>query len=409
MNKLNQPNPILFKLSCDIGNIINDFLTETAPNYEKLYLAILLTLNKTYYHKHLLFKDYYDYNCKKEQINKHKIHAESLFYFTKVIGRNLALANTLEEKPTNMHHLLLEYCQLSQDTRWHGSIIERDKTTTENVADFFTAFAQKLAVQCQKLNNNYSSISKSRRLEFGCYWFKVHDYATKVAEELSLFQVIETIPTPLIAQQKPPLLLARILESLNKRYGLLRSCGLPPQTWLDHAISVDKLKQFKQLRQEAETLISQGMNAEKAYQSAFEKLHVDYGGSVAGFSGFAEFLNSDISQRIFFSPSCSAEENDAVDRIPDESFAEDYAYQHADFLALIANYPHDFDNVTEYVFCKIIAPGSQLFEITELLSDEFFHHLVRQNRNYAHLSDKKLIDKVHEQLARIFRKHIGER
>jgi hypothetical protein len=273
MNTPNQPSSILFHLSREIGGIINDYLTEPAPNYEKLWLEILLTLNKPYYRQHLLFTDYYNQNSLYEfSYQGKKIHAEANFYLIEVLGRTLTLANGIKQNPTNMHALLIAYCALTQDQRWHSSTIVRDAHTTENIGDFFTATAKKLSQQCQKLGDNYSKIAKSRRLEFGAYWFKVENYAAQVAEELNLFQVIETIPTPLNNGQERPLLLLKVLENLNEKYGLLRSCGLPPQQWLlNPKPSIADLEELKQLHKAADILLKQGESKPQAYQRAFER------------------------------------------------------------------------------------------------------------------------------------------
>lgn len=409
MNIPNQPNIIMFNLSRDIGGIINDYLTETTPNYEKLWLEILLTLNNPHYRQHLLFTDYYHQNSQYEfSYQGKKIHTEANFYLTDVLGRTLTLANGIKQTPTNMHALLTAYCAFTQEQRWHDSTIARDAHTTENIGDFFSALAKKLSRQCQKLGDNYSKIAKSRRLEFGPYWFKVENYAAQVAEELNLFQVVETIPTPLNTSLEIPLLLLKVLENLNEKYALLRSCGLPPQQWLCNAKpSIADLEELKQLHKAANRLLKQGEIKTSAYQAAFETLKGERKEFI-GFSDFGEFFNSPLSERIFpklhlVTSDSEFDEPEAIMEIaaPEQVFDENV------FLEIVQNYPDDFDDITSQAFYRLIVEEIGLFGKQGLLKDADFLAKVNQHPDYKNLSSERLAKKLQQKLAVILHKHLG--
>jgi hypothetical protein len=401
MNKTNQPNPIIFHFSNAIGKIVNEYLTETTPNYEKLHLAILLTVNN--YQKKLLFKEYRNTNPQSYPIGTHKICSEAIFYHTEVLGRKLALANNLEHHPTNLHNLLIAYCQLVQDQRWHHSIIQRGFHTREKIGDFFTTLAVKLTRQCKKLGRDYGSVAKNRRLEFGAYWFKVQEYAVEVAEELTLFEVIENIPTPLNNTEKPPLLLLKVIESLNKRYALLRSCGLPPERWLKADISIKELEELKQLHKIAESLIKQGESKVTAYRHAFEQLRVKQG-KVAGFTEFGAFSASSLCERIFSNPSLSLDDKEnEVNTLADNN-AEDVEAQHKGLLALVKNYPEEFNEITQEVYLRTVVQG---MTFAELVEDKFFLATLEQHPEYKKLSVKNLRATLKQQLGNILAQHSG--
>ena len=80
-----------------------------------------------------------------------------------------------------------------------------------------------------------------------------------MAEEMSLWDTFAATPTPLdkpfdreIKKQ-----LQSVIDALNKKYALLRSCGLEPEDWLDReSLTIAKLKDLKCLRKTAKGLLA---------------------------------------------------------------------------------------------------------------------------------------------------------
>jgi hypothetical protein len=83
-------------------------------------------------------------------------------------------------------------------------------------------------------------------------------------------------------------MLVRVLDALNERYTLLRSCGLDPEVWHDRdEPSIARLRDMKQLRKPAEEMLRLGIEEDNvdAYRRAFNQLK----GSEKLFAGCATF------------------------------------------------------------------------------------------------------------------------
>jgi hypothetical protein len=96
---------------------------------------------------------------------------------------------------------------------------------------------------------------------------------------MALFEVLEATPVPLAPafgdDHGLQLMLVRVLDALNERYMLLRSCGLDPEAWHDRdEPSIARLREMKQLRKPAEELMRLGIEDDNvdAYRRAFKQL-----------------------------------------------------------------------------------------------------------------------------------------
>ncbi len=396
-------NTIIIILSQELEKIFQQYFSKTNTDENKLWLEVLLTLNKLFFRERLLFRDYL---LPDEQLwqtfvikdKKIQIHIEANFYLLEVLNRKLTLANSLKSEPTNMHKLLISYCQRSQDKNWQQSRIERGfyKENIENT--IFQNFANKLKQQCQQLGENYSTISQSRRNEFGPYWFINQGTYIEVAEELSLFQVLTVIPLWQETNNDPPLLLSKVIESLNEKYALLRSCGLPPRFWYARDIPIWQLKELKQLRAQVKLLINSGVQKISAYEQAFNTLKATTK-TWGGFSCFNLFLHSLIGKTMI---------GITVDFIDPED--EQTPNLDKQLFNLPDQYPDDFNPVTKYVFIALICERIKVYSQGKegLINDPQFLSLIKENPDYASLSKKALIKTLQQQLVSIINKYIGE-
>lgn len=414
MTKANKPPDIVYHLSNKIDLIIKEYLTKETPDYQGLSLAILLTLNEPVYRARLLFRDYSD--RQRQYVFNYdgkKISIEANFYLTEVLFRRLELANNRIDQPTNMHKLLETYCQLTQNPVWHSSVIERDKQAMPKIAGFFTPLMKKLTQQRIDLEKyGYGERSQRRRAEFGAYWFKVQDCAAEVAEELGLFDVFKAIPAPLDEKHEKPMLLLTVLENLNERYGLLRSCGLPPQQWFKNSISDDVLKQFKELHKHAKSLLKQIKLKNEAYRMTFETLKAEKN-KFMGFTDFNEFLESPVSERLFFkqvlpTKNDNGEENKFLDNLTNDE-TDDNGIEECELLKLPKRHPEDFNVITEEIFCRVLRADALLIWGSKgLLKQADFWTKVKNHHDYENLSDEKIVAKLNQQLAFIFNKYIRD-
>lgn len=397
-------NKITCILSLQLGKVFQQHLSKEVTDENKLWAEVLLTLNKIFFRKHLLFRNYLLADEQPWQTlmikgGRIKIHVEANFYLLEVLSRRLTLANNLKNKPTNMHALLIAYCQRSKDDIWHHSRIERG-FFQQNISDnIFQDFATKLNQQRQRLGENYSEISQRRRREFGAYWFINNETCIEISEELSLFEVLALTPLLQEEQAPPPLLLVKVIESLNEKYGLLRSCGLPPRFWFARDIPIGQLKELKQLCIQVKLLTEKGESKMSAYEHAFNQLK-NKAKTWGGFNSFNEFLYSLLGQTItgIFLDSMESEvENEPPDLEQQLS-------------NLPSQYPEDFNSVIKYAFISLIVEQAKVYSQGKegLVNDPQFLLLVKENPEYATLSKKELIKTLQHQLASIIKKHIGQ-
>lgn len=408
---------IIYKLTSDLLIIWRDALTQATLNRDHLAVRILLTLSQKLYVNELLFRDF---NLDKEEIwYKDKIHQQSVIYLETVLMRRLTLANNLKESPTNMHILYEALCQFgTPEHAWKSAQIQRDNNRGPNCEDnlWFRSVAKQLSAQCQKLGNHFSDISQRRRAQYGPLWLLLADCRVEVPEELALlFDVLEALPIPLQSDfvNNPKLqgTLNRVLESLNERYMLLRSCGLNPEDWMDcQALSINNLKDMKQLRKTVTGKLATGEERHleaTAYQRAFKQLQGEQK-KFAGCTHFEEFAASEWGRGMLNYLSVSLNSTCHEDADDEETLQDKLADPNEDSILeqlearerkrmLVKTCPELFGNdpVLIYFFCEILS-GYQNFPP----ADPAFKELVQNSPNYAPLSAQELFkvlcDKVDE-------------
>ncbi|MFO1434710.1 MAG: hypothetical protein U1F76_32290 [Candidatus Competibacteraceae bacterium] len=317
-----KPNTVLYRLAQDLLTIFKDTLTAEAfdpadpADREGLHLRILAQLSQPYYASKLLFRDFgkshqETFHFLKDLSGKPllgpdgkpvRIADQAITYLYEVLQRRLGLAkvNVSTGKPTNMHELLTHLCRRgSSGWHWRQAEIQRSlagkESRVENLA--FARTKKALKNQINRLGKNYSAESRSARKQHGPYWLCASDCVAEVPEELSLFHdVLEAVPKPLQAGFADDwdirLYLLKVLESLNERYKLLRSCGFDPTDWLDRdSPSIPMLKEMTQLKTKARRFLqSHPMSTEAAaYEKAFEVLR-NGRPHYCGHRSFADFL-----------------------------------------------------------------------------------------------------------------------
>jgi len=238
-------------------------------------------------------------------------------YLTLVLCRRLTLANNLMERPTNMHLLLRHLVAHGPAAQgWPAARVARLPGPPSSVPppDFFEQCAKTLEKQVHRLGTRYGPISRERRAVHGPIWLSLPDCAAELAEELTLWDCLAATPVPPARDLDDDLRdgLSRVLESLNKRYGLLRSCGLDPAQWPEDGapgdagdeadLSVARLRQFQALRRAAEALLARDpagrpLTREEAFAQAFRVLQTD-GKPCAGFATWKDFATSTVGERM---------------------------------------------------------------------------------------------------------------
>lgn len=251
-------------------------------------------------------------------------------YLTLVLCRRLTLANLVMDGPTNMHLLLrLLVAHGPAVQGWPAARVARapEPPTSAPPPDFFKHCAKTLANQVRRLGMRYGPISRARRAAHGPIRLCLPNCAAELAEELTLWDCLAVAPVPLARDLDDGLLhgLTRVLESLNKRYGLLRSCGLDPGQWsADEGLSVKRLQGLQDLRQAADWLLGslawrrpdclkglrqaaeallardpagRPLTREEAFAQAFRVLQTD-GKPCAGFAAWEDFAASTVGERM---------------------------------------------------------------------------------------------------------------
>ncbi len=323
-----KPPEIITRFARQLSRILTDYLIDSNgghrhPVKDRLAIKLMLTLSeKSLYRQELLFRDYSEEQAELwmdyllPDGNRQKLHTESIFYVEAVLGKRLAIVSKRKSLPTNLHILLLMLCRYSVDKRWLRTWIKRKHEITALINEpFFDRVMNELKRQASNLKN-MSAVSKTYRERYGVLYLIVGSNRAEVPEEMSLFDVVTTVPTPLSQTiQKPPVwypaLVERILLSLNESYSLLRSCGLPPQEFWD-VLSVGKLRELKSLKKLADGYLKTGVTLTlyDAYELAFvdwQKKQTAYSKSsvdpdkkikIAGFEDFFDFAGSAIGAKL---------------------------------------------------------------------------------------------------------------
>ncbi len=381
---------IIDNFAWDILRILREILVEKSFDTDHLKLRMLMTLSdvsdkrnkkgaefkdrlptKSHSHsyvKKLLFRDF---SATKDTLwhTFHlpategdpactiNIHDEAITYLSSVLERRLTLAQNLKDKPTNTHALLEIWSQHSAlHADWKSAHAHRQSNVQSENEDrsYFHDTAQKLAEQRSSLGLEYSEISHRRREQYGPIWLIVSDCRAEVPEELSLFNVLGALPLPLgsgFANEKTvQKSLVRVLDSLNERYKLLRSAGLPPYIWLDRTHPpIAVLRESKRLRTDADGYIKTGEAVDilSAYRKAFEaRLKNENRKKLVGCTNFDEFAQTEFGMTMlkYFALSLeqsaaagSDEELSLYDAIPGSDIDEDLSQ------SVFAKFDNDFD------------------------------------------------------------------
>lgn len=281
-------------------NFVNDFIkmleeadvAETKNFRDRVLIGLLLVFTRSnksnYYKRHLLYRNFYQsQNTVKRQFNSFEIEIpeEAKFYIDDVLWlRRLLLTNNLLDKPGNTHLLLAHLCHLNTDNYWQDAVIKRNKNPEyiDTLLPEFRRIADILKEQEQIACTSYSEVAKRRQQESGDFYLTLAASGVKVASELSLDNIFASCPQPINPDYtKDPefkRLFSTIVEHLNARYSLLRSCGLEPETWMDKNVSIQQLRELNGLRGLARLTTAWINNkTEAAYREVFpvfqEQLH----------------------------------------------------------------------------------------------------------------------------------------
>lgn len=329
---------IVWRLAADLHRLLQRELARPHYDEENVAWGLLLILSREPYRSELLFRDYdltsadlwvttagddQDPDAQDAAADAPAPgHADRVFkpaesYLAQVLCRRLTLANNLMDRPTNMHTLLgLLAAHGPTGQGWSKVQVARAAIppATALAPPYFARIARTLAAQVRRLTQ-YGGISARRRADYGPIWLTIPGCAAELAEELTLWDCLAALPVPVERDldEASQHQLVRVLESLNEKYGLLRSCGLDPDQWHEApGLSVDRLKKLHSLRKQAITLLVRAPNGgavapETAYAKAFEALQTD-GKPLAGFCDFNDFVRSPVGEQMIHRGPRSLEE-----------------------------------------------------------------------------------------------------
>lgn len=409
------------KLALELIFIIKEHLCGNDYSREQFELQILLTLSKNLYVNKLLFRDLsLPASETMHVIGNERIHDQAITYLYQVLARRLRLARNLIDKPSNMHCLFAELCRFQT---WQAEFADirllRSKTLTTTPATDATlsAMQERLQQQRQRLADSYDEESRRRRAQFGPIFICFGTQVIELPEEMSLFDVMHAVPKQLdpafATTTTVRNLLIRVVKSLNERYMLLRSCGLDPQQWLEsEELSISNLRDMKQLKKLAESLLRSGTakSALSAYRQAFMLLQGQQK-KLAGSRNFNDFaLSKHGSQlmNLFIMPVATSVVGDSppspsnFDIVKDNTHLEDNVIVELDSRRRIRTFltqnHHDIDAVMKTVFAEIIIGNRSLFHDINndpLLHSSEFRKLLDSSPDYRGLDDTALMQKIY--------------
>jgi hypothetical protein len=421
-----QPPRIITNFSIELSRILSDYLSnpeiedKRIPLKDRLAIKLMLTLNKQVYRDKLLFRDFSKnpsdlfekYVTSNGSIKK--LHIESIYYTQDVLAKRLTIVSKHKSLPSNLHLLLLMLFRYSEDDKWLKTRIKRKKTHTCINDLYFKRTANILKRQCNQLKC-VGSVSKTYREKYGIFHFISGNNSTELVEEISLFDVVEVIPTPLkksltkFPRWYAPLL-ERIVLSLNEKYALLRSCGLPPDLWHDE-LSVSKLRALKQLKKMADSYkkSAQKNDVYSVYQQAFLTL-LNEKTKVAGFEDFISFSHSSVGRALLKMETVS------IDGENENSYSLTDTYSEADnnsnemeaaLKTLLVDNRSSFSAVSAYFFEQVLILQRPLYSESGVFNDTEFCNALKSDSAYSNLEGEKLADKLIRTTQRIIKKHIN--
>ncbi len=434
-------NTILDRLAIDMLDLAERYLTKAPLNRDGYYLAILLTLSKRLYTDQLLYRDFRIagdqqwHRYKLPDNTSAKVHEQSIVYLHQVLMRRLRLARRLKHEPGNMHLLLAQLARFgTTDDSWPQVELRRDTALEANhdAADFCETLANALSMQRDALGDDFGDEARRRRDEYGPLWLIRPPQVAEMPEEMSWFDVIDAAPVPLAAGVTAHVdtqrLVVRVLDSLNERYTLLRSCGLDPERWHERDTpAIAKLRDLKRLRSQAEDYLRQSIEDEavSAYRQAFSDLAGD-NGELAGFDSFDDYATSEVGMAMLRYPIQSLDDaiggdDEDDDRSRHDLLADESAVDAEESLArqeaagdwvnrLVSDRPGWFDPVMRYFFDHVLGRGRPLYpeEADEgVLFDPDFLALVAADPELAEQDEEALAAVLYRRAQKLIKRGLN--
>lgn len=436
----NRPPEIITHFARRLSHILAEHLAgpeqgnKRHPFKDRFALKLMLSLSQArLYREELLFRDYsqqpdelwVDYVLPGGGIQK--LHTESIFYVGLVLGKPLQLVAKHKSLPTNLHLLLLMLCRYSLDTHWLRTWVKRKHEPATDIHEaFFNPVAKLLKGLCQRLKT-VPPLVQTYQQRYGALYLTAGQNRAEIPAEISLLDVVEVVPSPLNAAIKLlpvwyPSLVERILLSLNEAYGLLRSCGLPPQEFWDE-LSIVKLRELKQLKTLAEPYLESRVKISRydAFEQAFSTLQdkksaanaqdqaePNKPGKIAGFDRFLEFAGSKVGARMLqiFPDSLGhgdGEEPPIPDpQAPPENNSE--ALRQA-LSAFLEAHIGSFSPLVKYYYEQAVIAQRPPNGAGSFLHDAGFRKRVAADKKFATLDDDQLQTQLFQTLAAILKKH----
>lgn len=400
------------RLAVDLFTELQTALCAPHLDEERLVQRMLWLLNQKPYSSELLFQDY-------TQASQRVVAEQSFLYLTELwILYRLKPAASLKGKPGNMHRLMEAFFHQAQITWAQTVVIQRQKLFEQHIEDFLLIMAQKLKELCQKVESSLCAVALGQRHDFGTLCLQAQNSCVAVPEQLSLFEMLRLLPLPLhhfASDFRVLKLLARVIDSLNERYMLLRACGLNPEQWLHREdLSINNLRDIVRLRKAA----VEYANAEARehdlhlYRQCFNILQ-DNDKKFAGYATFEAFYQSEAGE-IFLNAFAFIESHHVFEEMvePTTKIEEEPQNPIIWIEKLIAAYPQPFekDPLMLYFFRKSLAGGIPLCgdeRVAGLLEHTECQALVTNDPQYAKLDRAQLAKKIYANAKKII--HAGRK
>jgi hypothetical protein len=161
---------IVDRLTLDVLRLLEQVLTASRFEQDRLYLGLLLTLSRKTYVNKLLFRDFSAagesqwYSLPMPDGTDAKVHEQSVTYLQQVLARRPRLARRLQHEPGNMHLLLGALCRFGPaEKNWAIAEVKRDQTLEKDdgAQDFRIPLGRALEALCRSLGTDYSPATAS--------------------------------------------------------------------------------------------------------------------------------------------------------------------------------------------------------------------------------------------------------
>jgi hypothetical protein len=436
-------NTILDRLAVDVLRILDQCLCATQFDRDRFHLAVLLTLSRRLYVTNLLYRDFRVdrdsqwYSWSLPQGGSARVHEQSIVYLHRVLARRPRLARRLRHEPGNMHLLLGVLCRHGAARYgWPKTEIRRDQALVAqgDAPEFLKPLAFELAAQRARLGESYGEESQRRRGQYGPLWLIRGECTAELPEEMSVFDVVDAVPVPLDGEfaedAEVQLMLVRVLDALNERYMLLRSCGLDPELWHDRdEPSIARLRELKRLRQDAEELLRLSIESDNidAYRRAFDAAKGE-AKLLGGFADFDEFATSEVGMAILRYAALSLDDIMSTDEGGDEwvrheSIADPDAEdveesvtrrRHASEWVemLLDDAPDWFDPVMRHFFVEVLGEGRPIHGgpgDPGVLKDRTFRSLVQADASLAGVDEDELAEVLYQRANALIQRGLRRR